>query len=522
MKRILVLAVAMALLVAVAMPLVSNAQMAKTGNVIFIHPDGSGLNHWSAARIYWKGPDAQLEWDQLPFMAAYRGHMADQLTGTSNAGATTHAFGYKVEGRGSFGLDGDRDKARPFLSLSGYPGSIMREARNNGHPVGVVNDGQAAEPGTAAFLAEVGNRDEFAEIVRQMLQGRPGFDEKDEKPDVILSGGEMYFMPKGTPKCEGTPAPNCYVHEDPITGRGPQREDNLNLIQFAVDNGYTVIRTRAEFDDLMAKLKADSSLAPRVLGLFAADDIFNDQAEERLIAAGLVKEGVAADDPQGRLILFGGKPGTPSFNPPTAAEMAEMALIILERRAAQAGKPFFAVFETESVDNFGNSDNAIGTLTGLKHADEIIGLSRAFQARVPNTLILTAADSDAGGLQVVSPPPTKRIGDATLVTGVTGNPTDSTAEGFNNLVDGIEGRGTRPFRAAPDAYGNRLSFAVVWIGLPDVAGGVLSRAQGLNAELLQTKFSGAFDNTDVYRLMYQTLFGRELESAVGKRAPDRK
>jgi hypothetical protein len=31
-----------------------------------------------------------------------------------------------------------------------------------------------------------------------------------------------------------------------------------------------------------------------------------------------------------------------------------------------------------------------------------------------------------------------------------------------------------------------------------------------------------FDNTDVYRLMYQTLFGRELESAIGKRAPDRK
>jgi alkaline phosphatase len=24
----------------------------RTGNVIFIHPDGAGLNHWSAARIY--------------------------------------------------------------------------------------------------------------------------------------------------------------------------------------------------------------------------------------------------------------------------------------------------------------------------------------------------------------------------------------------------------------------------------------------------------------------------------------
>lgn len=520
MKRLIGFALLAALLTVGIMPLVSNAQMPQTGNVIFIHPDGSGLNHWSAARIYWKGPDALLEWDQLPFMAAYRGHMVDRLTGTSNGGATTHAFGYKVEGAGSFGLDGDREKARPFLALSGYPGSLMREARNNGHPVGIVNDGQAAEPGTAVFLSEVGNRDEFTEIVRQILQGRPGFDEKDEKPDVILNGGEMYFLPEGTPKCEGEITPTCYVHTDPVTGRGPQRKDGLNLIQYAVDNGYTVIRTRAQFDELLAQLKADSNLAPRVLGLFAADDIFNDYPEERLIAAGLVKEGVPADDQEGRIILYGGKADTPSFNPPTVAEMSEMALIILERRAAQAGKPFLAVFETESVDNFGNNANAIGTLLALKHSDEIIGLARAFQSRVANTLILTAADSDAGGLQVFSPPPIKRP--AGTVTGVTGNPTDASAEGFNNLVDGIEGRASKPFRAAPDAFGNRMEFAVVWIGTPDVAGGILTRAQGLNADLLQSKFSGSFDNTDVYRLMYQTLFGRELESAIGKRAPDRK
>ncbi|MEN9278898.1 MAG: hypothetical protein Q6K92_10890, partial [Thermostichus sp. DG_1_5_bins_95] len=101
-------------------------------------------------------------------------------------------------------------------------------------------------------------------------------------------------------------------------------------------------------------------------------------------------------------------------------------------------------------------------------------------------------------------------------------PTDDRAEGFNNLLDGIEGRATKPFRAAPDAFGNRLEFAVAWTGTPDVAGGILARAQGLNADLLQSKFSTSFDNTDVYRLMHQTLFGRELESASGKRGPDRK
>jgi len=49
----------------------------------------------------------------------------------------------------------------------------------------------------------------------------------------------------------------------------------------------------------------------------------------------------------------------------------------------------------------------------------------------------------------------------------------------------------------------------------------VSRAQGLNAELLRTEFSERFDNTDVYRHMYLTLFGKLLPSAVGNTAPQR-
>ena len=39
------------------------------GNAIFIHPDGAGLNHWGAARMFWAGPDDTLAWDKLPAMA---------------------------------------------------------------------------------------------------------------------------------------------------------------------------------------------------------------------------------------------------------------------------------------------------------------------------------------------------------------------------------------------------------------------------------------------------------------------
>ena len=101
---------------------------------VFFHPDGTGINHWNTARLYFKGPDSYLNWDLLTNMAAYRGHMVNTVFGTSNGGATTHAFGFKVDGYSSFGKDGDggvTPATDQFInSLSGYQGSIMRQSGN--------------------------------------------------------------------------------------------------------------------------------------------------------------------------------------------------------------------------------------------------------------------------------------------------------------------------------------------------------------------------------------------------------
>ncbi len=514
MKRFGIVWVVAALALIVAFPVAAQSQ--QIGNVIFIHPDGTGLNHWNAGRIFWYGPDAVMNWDRLPELAIYRGHMSDRLTGTSNGGATVHAFGYKVVGPGSYGQDGGDEEARSIVSLSGFSGSIMREAAAAGYPVGVVNDGDAAEPGTGVFLAEVSGRDDPNSIALQIIEGRPGF-EGEPAPAVVLGGGEAFFLPVGTERCGTEVTPTCAVHVDPVDGAGPAREDSRNLVQEAIDAGWTVIRTRAEFDALMEQLVADESFAPQVLGLFAADDIFNDEPEEVLIAAGLVDESMA-DSKDGSLIVWGDKAGTLSHNPPTAAEMTSMALMILERRAMAASLPFMLVTEIESTDNLGNNDNAIGTLRAIKAADDVIGVAQAFQAEYPDTLIVTAADSDAAGMQLVAPAPTD---DAGNVTGVNGNPTGVEDQQMSFLVDGVMGRGTAPFVAEPDAAGVSMNFAVAWIGTPDVAGGILSRAQGMNAGLMRDFFSQGFDSTDVYRLMYLTLFGQLLADPQGQAAPDR-
>jgi alkaline phosphatase len=636
------------------------------GNAIFIHPDGSGLNHWGAARMFWVGADGSLEWDKMPHMAVYRGHNSDQLTSTSNGGATAHAFGIKVQGPESYG----RDRGREIRALSGFPGSYLREAAYHGHPIGIVNDGDiAGEPGTGAFLAETDNRNQPEAHSLQLIAGRPGFngprtckdtqtmdgvafekvdpnadcDVTDGEPDpqVILGGGERFFLPSGTEQCTtqptlSDPQRDCFVHQGPEDfDRQPARQDGRNLLQEAADDGYIVIRTRDEFDKLLKKIKRakhpkNPFYAPKVLGLFAADDIFNDEKEEKLQNLRLPdKQDVPTDVPPnpgllrnpgdplpyevadlseseanrkiGRLVLWGAKYKDPlnpfSFNPPTPAEMMTMALIILERIADIVKKPFALVAEVESTDNMPNQNNAIGSLRALKRSDDLIGVARDFQNKRgkyfkrdgdPNTLLLTAADSDGSALQVIAlrggttdgpvnpifcgdPSGDRNNGDTKediksfceerdsdmTVTSTSVNPQFSSSE-INVKVDGIEGQNTPAFLAEPDALSDarsgghpafdnfdetglgsfggdteiyeRLPFAIGWASVQDTAGAILSRAEGLNAHLLNSAypfydgeppFSVRFDNTDVYRMMYLTLFGKRLPTGVGKVAPDR-
>lgn len=532
------------------------------GNVVFFHPDGTGLNQWAAARALHSGPDGVLAWDRLPELAPYRGHMLDEIAGTSNGGATTHGFGYKVEARGSFGRDGDSTRTpptdRPILALSGYPGSLLRQAANAGHPTGLVNDGHIAEPGTGAFAAEVGDRQDWSAISLQIMAGREG--SGDAPPVVILGGGERDFVPVDLRRCAPRDAGrarqqglrtyplDCRVHgldwTEPAATAGEsgighvargRRGDGRNLLLEASRAGFVVVRTRAESEALRARLAADPKFRPKVLGLFAAHHTFNDLAEEELIARGYVR-GLGEE---ASLVLFGNvDPADPGFDPPRIEDLTALAISVLDRHANAAGKPWFLVAESESTDNFGNVNNAAGTFAALGHADAAIAvvLERIARDDARPTTILVAADSDASGLQIVPVP-----ADTRTLPVVPVNPAFGRELSVNPL-DGIRGHGSPPFMAAPDARGVRLPFAVSWgLARNDVAGGILARAassrdrfDGKSAERPQHAparddlgaFSTRFDNTDVYRFLYAHLFGRWLPRteapAPTREAPARK
>lgn len=411
----------------------AQAQTAQTGNVIFFHPDGFGVNHWGATRMHSVGPDGRLNWDRLPATAVYLGHMKDGLTGTSHGGGTVHAYGVRVQAD-SFGMDG----SQPIRQLAGGEGSIAHEAMRRGRWVGLVNSGAAYEPGTAVFVASTERRNSLEEITRLVAESGV---------HVHLAGGERWYLPRGTQGRFGEGA----------------RTDGRNLIEELRAKGYTVVFTREELMALPAE-------ATRVWGIFAHNHTFHDMPEEQQREQNLPHYVATA---------------------PTIAEMSEVALRILSR----APSGFFLVAEEEGTDNFGNNNNASGSLEAGVRADAAIGVFQRFVQANPGTLMLTTADSDAGGMQVIGPGPAQQIIRA-------GQPLPERDRNGAPL-DGQTGTRGEPFLSAPDRNGVRHPFAISWSTLTDVSGGILVRGVGLNSEFI----TGAMDNVDVYRIMYRTMFG---------------
>ncbi|MCX7595187.1 MAG: alkaline phosphatase, partial [Fischerella sp.] len=443
--------------------------MTKGNHVIFIHPDGTSPSHYALARFVDKGPDGRLNWDTLDHAGVYLGHMEDQLGGTSNAGAVTHATGAKVYAE-SFGFNQD---GSPVTSLSGNTGkTIVQEAIAAQKVTALIQSGAIYEPGTAAFVAQVGElevdgrkippRQQTAEIAKQVILSGV---------DFILGGGELNLLPVGTDGFHAT------AEELDALSTSPIQRPTENLIELAKSNGYTVVYTEEQLRDLLDPSKYPTP-PTKVLGVFAPVHTFNDRPEEVLAERGLPLYVETA---------------------PTIAEMLEVTQQLMEKHP-NFDNGSIAIVEEEGTDNFGNNNNAAGTLEALRRGDAAIGVAQNFLEKYDNTLILTAADSDAGGLQVRDPL------DANEPVGTINN--NPTTEPRLVPLDGITGANTLPFVSAPDADGDVFNFGVGWAGTPDFSGSIVAKAEGLNAD----KLPATVDNTGMYELMYETLFDTELES----------
>lgn len=374
------------------------------------------------------GPDGELNWDRLPEVGVYRGHLRDNLTATSNAGATIHAYGVKVPGA-AFGSDGVTSN-RP-QSGSGQAKSLLHEAVEKGLRTGLINSGSIIEPGTAAFVASTASRKEVEEIASQVISSGV---------DVILGGGEQWLLPAGV---EGR------------HGMG-SRKDDRNLINEARAAGYEIVFTAEELAALPATTR-------KVLGVFAEEHTFLavSPEEQRKNALASYQE-----------------------HAPDLAAMLRKTLELF------GDEQFFLVVEEEGTDNFGNANNAVGVLEALRRTDAAFGEALDYLAKHPRTLILTAADSEAGNMDVIGIGPSPQALAAAL-----------TGRDQNGAPYGLDLNG-HPFLAQPDQFGQRLGFVISWGTKHDSSGGILVRAAGVGADAVQ----GTMDNTALYRIMRAVLF----------------
>ena len=408
----------------------------KTGSVIFFHPDGMSLAHWDAVRLTKVGPDGFLEWDKMENMAVYRSHTKKYLGATSNAGATIHAYGVKV-GIYSFGMD----NGEPVMSAGGKPVSILTEAKEKGLSVALCQSGILVEPGTAVFASQSKERKNFDEISLQVVQSGA---------DLIFGGGEKFLLPKG------------------VKGRFGEgiRKDGKNLIGWAKQQGYRVVYDKEEMNDLPKTVE-------KVLGVFAYENTYNAHTEEEQV-----------------------RKNRPHYmdSAPSIAEMTKWALEFLKKK----NKKFLLVVEEEGTDNFSNKNNTEGFLEAGRRADDVIAVVNQFLDKKPDTLFLTASDSNASGLLITDGHPKKRWDKGQVLPLETDKGTPLDGKDIGDVQ--------KPFLTFPDKNKRRMPFGVIWPTGWDLYSGMLVKASGFNSGYVK----GIVDNTDIYKLMYLTLFGKQL------------
>ncbi|NBC19184.1 MAG: alkaline phosphatase, partial [Bacteroidetes bacterium] len=284
---------------------VAEATAESPRNIILFIADGCGPASYTMARDYrrYKGLDAPgLDQYQT---GSIRTFASNSRVTDSAAGATAFSAGVKTY-NGAIAVD----------TLKRPVATILEAAEQRGKSTGLVATSRITHATPATFSAHVADRGEEAIIAEQQL---------GQGIEVLLGGGRGWFR-----------------------GRADDgwRDDGRNLMDEAASQGYTVVQTKAAFDDVMA---------PPLLGLFTdshmAYEIDRDPADE-----------------------------------PSLAEMTTKAIDLLD----DDRDGFFLMVEGSRIDHAGHGNDAAA------HLHDILAFQDAVQAA------LRFADADGETLVVVT------------------------------------------------------------------------------------------------------------------------
>ncbi|HVG24001.1 MAG TPA: alkaline phosphatase [Thermoanaerobaculia bacterium] len=285
------------------------ATVAHPKNIILLVADGAGPAHFTAAKNL-RGENFRI--GTMPVVGLHTTHCADRAVTDSAAGATAFAAGAKTNYE-SLSVDPK--------TLAPLP-TVLEEAEKLGKATGLVTTSNFWDATPAAFAAHAKNRRD------------PGVDLQ-----MLRSGADV------------------------IAGTGEAGEFASQLsaeaAKAAAENGYTVVRTRAELD---------GAKGPKVLAYLPYQERNLDVPEAPLPLLAQWAIDRLADDPEG----------------------------------------FFLLIEHEGTDSCSHQNNQADLRKALTSFDEAVGVALDFARKRGDTLVVVTADHETGGLRISETKTTSR------------------------------------------------------------------------------------------------------------------
>jgi len=308
-------------------------------NVIFIQGDGMGIAHRELIRLATKGQNGELAMNQMDYTGFVHTDSADKEEAVTDSAAAATAYSTGVRSyNGAIGV-GPRGEILPTL---------LEQASRAGKATGLVTTSQVTDATPAAFAAHVPDRGDQSEIARQIIE--------NAKVDVILGGGEDWWLPKGSP--------GAWPDNPPKDPTEQSKGEDGNLIARAQELDYTYVSDAAGLN---------STRANRVLGLFANEEMFEHKSED------------VKDEPPA---LY--EPSVP------LKDMSTKALDILSRDR----DGFFLLIEEEGIDEMAHHANTDLMVKAGAALDDTVAMALKFASRNPGTLVLVVGDHETGGLAI--------------------------------------------------------------------------------------------------------------------------
>jgi alkaline phosphatase len=308
-------------------------------NVILFIGDGMTIANRTAARVLSKGItegkyQGRLSFDDMPSTAMIGTSGSDSLITDSANSMSAYTTGHKtaVNAMGVYVSRANDNFSHPKVET--ITELLKRKTKM---AVGIVSDAELQDATPGAMVAHTRRRADKQYIADQLLAS---------KAEVILGGGSAYFYPQSS--------------------KGSKRKDENNLVETFKADGYQVALTKQE---LIAA--AENKNTKKLFGVFHPDNM--DGSLDRFF----LKQNTVPQYP----------------NQPDLTEMTQSAIDVLSRNP----NGFFLMVEAALIDKFNHP------LDWERAAFDTIMLSNAVQVAKdfakthPDTLIIVTPDHTHSG-----------------------------------------------------------------------------------------------------------------------------